>query len=225
MNQLNNIYKKNGIFTLMVFTMGFSIPYIQEKPFIQFLVMIAAFILYLWNGFILAQVIKAVSNKKSSIHELKFLYITLCLTCAAGYFYFGIIDSDEKVISGLRVMKDYNAYGLYTFEGAFDYFIDICHTYLNSIYYSVVVMGTLGDSVISVKGGFARFIVGFEVVTTLAITVFKIGEYFSDMSSREAKMSERIIVSEIQKLGMCSCNNRSYGVLKRSYVKLKALIW
>lgn len=125
MKQLNDIYKKNGIFILFIFLLGFSIPYIKDKPFVQFLAMVFALGLYIWNAYILIQVIKAVSSKQSSIHELKFLYITLGITCAAGYFYYGVMDAKELTISGLRAVKDYSHYELYTFDGAFEYFKDL----------------------------------------------------------------------------------------------------
>ncbi|EKO3833953.1 hypothetical protein NTH52_004972 [Vibrio harveyi] len=221
MKQLNDIYKKNGIFILFIFLLGFSIPYIKDKPFVQFLAMVFALGLYIWNAYILIQVIKAVSSKQSSIHELKFLYITLGITCAAGYFYYGVMDAKELTISGLRAVKDYSHYELYTFDGAFEYFKDLFDTYLNSIYYSIVVMGTLGDSLIIVKGGFARFIVGFEVATALSITVFKVGEYFSDASSKETKASEDRIISEINRIKTGEFNSHLTGFLRRFYLWLK----
>ena len=169
------------------------------------------------------QVIKACSSKQASIHELKFLYITLCFTCAGGYFFFGVMDSKEVTISGLRVIKEYSEYELYTFDGGFCYFQDLFNTYLNSIYYSVVVMGTIGDSNISVNGGFARFIVCFEVATALAITIFKIGEYFSEESSKEAKASEKRIIEAFKNKEIVSHDKKRRCMISNVFRKLSSL--
>ena len=211
----SEIYKKNLIFTFFVFVLGFSIPYIQGITILQVLATILGLMLYLWSGYILIQVIKEVSKKQTSIQELKFLYITLALTCAAMYFYYGVMDSKEETIYGIRAIKDFQSYQIYTFKGAFEYFKDLFDTYLNSIYYSVVVMGTLGDSVISVKGGLGRLIVGFEVATALSITVFKIGEHYSELSSREVKASEQKILEAVDRLKPCSGRHKSSRILSR----------
>lgn len=216
MEDITKIYSKNLFFTACVFIMGFVLPYIRENTISLSLWMILAAFLYGYIFKLLIDVIKSLNKKDTSINELKFLFITLAILCASGYFFVAITDAGQNSISGLRVIKADSKYDFNSFKGPVDYFIDIARTYLNSLYYSIVVMATIGDSTISVKGELPRVIIAFEVTTALTLTIFKIGKYYSELSSNEAKATEDRIVNEIKK----ATNNYNYPATKSGFSKI-----
>ena len=220
MEDLTRIYLKNLFFTACVFVLGLVIPYARGNSLAGALLILLAIVLYGYIGKLLIDVIKQLSKKKTSIKELKFLFITLAVMCAGGYFFIGVIDAKEQMISGLREIKADDKYDLFSFDGFFSYFQDLTFTYLNSLYYSVVVMATLGDSKIVVEGGFTRVIVAFEVGTALSLTIFKVGEYYSERSSAEAKETEGRILSEVQKINPSYTVDSEAGFLERTCMKL-----
>lgn len=195
--------------------MGFVLPYIRGNAIFISLWMIMAVFLYGYVFKLLIDVINSVNKKNVSINDLKFLFITLAILCASGYFFVAITDAGQNSISGLRVIKADSEYDFNSFKGPVDYFIDIARTYLNSLYYSIVVMATIGDSTISVKGELPRVIIAFEVTTALTLTIFKIGTYYSEQSSNEAKATEYRIVNEIKKL----TTNYPPSVTKCGFIK------
>jgi len=220
MEDLTRIYSKNLFFTACVFFLGLVIPYARGNSLAGVLLILLAIGLYGYIGKLLIDVIKQLSKKETSIKELKFLFITLAVLCAGGYFFIGVIDAKEQMISGLREIKAGENYDLFSFDGFFSYFQDLTFTYLNSLYYSIVVMTTLGDSKIVAEGGFTRIIVGFEVGTALSLTIFKIGEYYSERSSAEAKEIEVRILSEVQKINPSYTVNPEAGFWERTFMKL-----
>lgn len=125
------------------------------------------------------------------------------------------------MISGLRQIKSEDEYQLSSFDGFFRYFQDLMFTYLNSLYYSVAVMATLGDSKIIAEGGFTRLIVTFEVGTALSLTIFKIGEYHSQRSSAEMKAVEKRIINEVKKIDPNFKVDLEAGFLDRILMKFK----
>lgn len=216
MEDINKVYSKNLFFTACVFIMGLSLPYIRGNgTFISLWIMMAVF-LYVFALKLLIDVINSVNKKTASINELKFLFITLAVLCASCYFFVAITDAGQNSISGLRVIKADSEYDFNSFKGPVDYFIDIARTYLNSLYYSIVVMATIGDSTISAKGELPRLIIAFEVTTALTLTIFKIGTYYSEQSSNEARAIEHRIVNEIKKV----TTNHPPSVTKCSFNKI-----
>jgi hypothetical protein len=135
-------------------------------------------------------------------------------------FFIGVIDAKEQMISGLREIKAVDNYDLFSFDGFFSYFQDLTLTYLNSLYYSVVVMATLGDSKIVAEDGFSRIIIAFEVGAALSLTIFKIGEYYSERSSAEIMETERRILSEVQKINSSYTFDSEAGFWERTFMKL-----
>ncbi len=154
------------------------------------------------------------------MQELKFLFVTLVTTGAGSYFLIGIIDYKEEMISGLREIKEISEYGIYTFDGFSRYFKDVVNTYLNSVYYSIAVMSTLGDSKIVLEGGFARVIVAIQVVMTVSLTVFKIGEFYREQSSKEAKKSEARILDSVSNISKSGPLPSKQGLWSRVKMKL-----
>ncbi|MGM8224936.1 hypothetical protein ACSV5M_00040 [Cellvibrio sp. ARAG 10.3] len=220
MEDLSKIYSKNLFFTACVFALGLVIPYGRGNTIAGLLLIFLALVLYGYIGKLLMDVIKRLSHKEASIKELKFLFITLAVLCAGAYFFIGVIDGEEQMISGLREIKDGRAYDLHSFDGLFDYFQDLTFTYLNSVYYSIVVMATLGDSKIVAEGWFPRIIIAFEVGVALSLTIFKIGEYYSDRSSEEAKERERRIINEVQNINPSYIVHPEAGFWERTFMKL-----
>jgi hypothetical protein len=220
MEDLTRIYSKNLFFTASVFVMGLALPYSRGNFLAGLSLSILAIVLYLYVGKLLVDVIQRLSLKSTSTKELKFLFITLAVLCAGSYFFIGVIDVKEQMISGVREIKPDAEYRLYSFDGFFSYFQDLVFTYLNSLYYSIVVMATLGDSKIVVEGGITRIIVAFEVGTALSLTIFKIGEYYSDRSSIEAKETEARIVSELKKITSNYAVDPEAGFWERTFMKL-----
>ena len=220
MKELSRIYSRNLFFSACVFIMGLIIPYSRGNSVAMLLLFFLGIVLYGYVGKLLVDVIKRLSHKETSIKELKFLFLTLAVLCAGSYFFIGVIDVEQKMISGLREIKPDAKYVLFSFNGFFRYFQDLAFTYMNSLYYSIVVMATLGDSEIIVKGGFTRIIVAFEVSTAISLTIFKIGEYYSELSSAEAKETENRIVSEVQKINPSYIVDPDAGFLERTFMKL-----
>ena len=220
MEDLTRIYSKNLFFTACVFALGLVLPYGRGNSIAGLILIFLAVILYGYIGKLLVDVIKRLSHTETSINALKFLFITLAVLCAGGYFFIGIIDGKEQMISGLREIKPDGAYDLYSFDGFFDYFQDLTFTYLNSLYYSIVVMATLGDSKIVAEGGFTRIIVAFEVGVALSLTIFKIGEYYSERSSEEAKAREKRILNEVQSINPSYTVDPEAGFWERTFMKL-----
>ena len=134
--------------------------------------------------------------------RLKFFFITLAVVSAGAYFFIAIIDSKEQMIAGLREVEAEQVYNFQSLNGLMAYARDLVSTYLNSLYYSIVVMATLGDSTITAHGGLTRVIVAFEVATALSLTVFKIGGYYGERATLEAKQSESRIIRELQNVGL-----------------------
>ncbi|MEO9944723.1 hypothetical protein [Paraglaciecola sp.] len=198
MDDLTKIYSKNLFFTLCVFFVGLALPYSRDSALAILLLILLVFLLFAYLGKLLLDVIKRVSHSDTSIKELRYLFITLAILCAGSYFFIGIIDSKEQMISGLREIKVEASYELNTLSGFFGYAQDLVSTYLNSLYYSIVVMSTLGDSKIIVEGGIPRFIIAFEVGAALSLTVFKIGEHYSKRSTLEAKATENRIIEAVK---------------------------
>lgn len=220
MEDLTRIYSRNLFFTASVFAMGLMIPYAKGNTLAVTLLILLAIILYCYIGKLLVEIIMQLSKRATSIKELKFLFITLAVLCAGGYFFIGVVDSAEKMISNLRHIKTKDCYNLLSIDGFLDYFLDLILTYLNSLYYSIVVMATLGDSKIIAEGIFTRIIIVFEVGTALSLTIFKIGEFFSERSSAETKKFERRILNEVQKINPSYIVDPKAGFWERTFMKL-----
>lgn len=220
MEDLTKIYSKNLFFTACVFFMGLGIPYAKGNSIAGLLLIFLAIVLYIYIGKLLIDVINRLSHKESSIRELKFLFVTLAVLCAGGYFFIGVIDVKEQMISGLRVIKPDDSYELLSFNGFVRYFHDLTFTYLNSLYYSTVIMATLGDSKIIAEGVFTRMIVAFEVGVALSLTIFKIGEYYRELSVTEAKQTEQRIISEVKNVNLSFTVDPKAGFWERTFMKL-----
>tara|TARA_R110001583_G_C5492736_1_gene394960 strand:- start:43 stop:681 length:639 start_codon:yes stop_codon:yes gene_type:complete len=63
---------------------------------------------------------------------------------------------------------------------------NIVSVFIESLYYSISIMTTLGDGTIKPQGIF-KLVVASHVAFTFVITVFGIAEYFSNESSKEVK--------------------------------------
>ncbi|QQG30193.1 hypothetical protein JFY74_09315 [Pectobacterium carotovorum] len=199
MGNSQEIYSKNLFFILFIFIISLCIPYANNNLFKIFL-LLGTLSLYLYMFIILLNVTKRVSDPKISIKELKFLFITIAAFYSGCYFFLATVDQNEVMISGIREVNASLDYDFYSLSGFYDYAKDIFNTYLNCVYYSVMIMATLGDSNIEASGGIAKLLVASEVGLTLTITIFKVGEYYSLRSSQEAQEMEKNIISRIDSL-------------------------
>ncbi|KFF70513.1 hypothetical protein IW01_10170 [Pectobacterium brasiliense] len=199
MKNSQNIYSKNLFFILFIFIISLCIPYAKSNPF-KITLFLGSLSLYAYMFIILLNVIKRVSDPRISINELKFLFITIAAFYSGCYFFLATIDQKEIMISGIREVNASLNYDFYSFTGFYDYAKDIFITYLNCVYYSVMIMATLGDSNIEASGGIAKLLVASEVGLTLTITIFKVGEYYSLRSSQEALEMEKNIIRRIDSI-------------------------
>lgn len=141
--------------------------------------------------------LKVLENNNTTLEELKVLLFGLVALFAAFYFFISVIDIEEKAISGIRVIKAREEYDFNCYADMADYFLDIVKTYLNSLYYSIVVMVTLGDSSIIVKSHLVRFFVAAEVLSVLFITLFKVTSYYDGVSERKHEELKSLIKGAI----------------------------
>ncbi|MGP8294585.1 hypothetical protein ACT3XD_10435, partial [Halomonas sp. AOP7-B1-5] len=89
-----------------------------------------------------------------------------------------------------------------------------------SLYYSIVIMSTLGDSGIVIKNTFVRLIVVSQVIATLSLTIFKIVEHYSNHSLVEARMSELKILNEIKNINRDGLEDGKPRLLKELLRKI-----
>ncbi|AXR06356.1 hypothetical protein [Salinimonas sediminis] len=75
------------------------------------------FLLLFYMIKLLVDVIRLVSRKETSIHELKFFFITLAVVSAGAYFFIAIIDSKEQMIAGLREVEAEQVYNFQSLNG------------------------------------------------------------------------------------------------------------
>nr|WP_321239370.1 ion channel [uncultured Tolumonas sp.] len=197
MNELNKIYKQNLFLTLAIFFATIGLPFSKNWAILQPAIFIIYLCCYVFISYLMSSLVKKVLSKESSIQELRFLYLTLIIVCASGYFLFSIIDMKGTMISGLSEIHDITSYKLNSFNGLLSYFNDLVFTFINSIYYSIVVMATIGDSSVTLHNGFPRMLVAFEVAMTISLTVFKISSLYNKESSEDLLKLKNEIIKEI----------------------------
>ncbi len=195
MDQVRAIYKKNFLIAAGSFVIVLFLPYATELA--RWLMMALALTLYVYLGYMMVKLAEECMRPATSLERLRFLYITIGLFFASGYFFLAAIDSGEEMIKNVRVFcsTDCSYPG---FDGFSERIQETTYTYLNALYYSIVVMTTLGDSKITVEGGLARPLVAAEVLMSIGMTVFKLAQYYNDMASKEARSTEDRLVREIR---------------------------
>ncbi|MBE0464279.1 hypothetical protein [Halomonas colorata] len=217
---LNKTYSRVFLFTSGVLIFGLLIPYSKNEMWAFILLLFLSAILFVFVFVLVNAVEKLVKNKFSSVRELQFLFVILVFLYAGIYFLLGLADIDERLIRGLREIREYSNYKLYTVNGFFEYLHDVFLTYFNSLYYSIVIMSTLGDSGIVIKNTFVRLIVVSQVIATLSLTIFKIVEHYSNHSLVEARMSELKILNEIKNINRDGLEDGKPRLLKELLRKI-----
>ncbi|MGP8296361.1 hypothetical protein ACT3XD_19670, partial [Halomonas sp. AOP7-B1-5] len=128
---LNKTYSRVFLFTSGVLIFGLLIPYSKNEMWAFILLLFLSAILFVFVFVLVNAVEKLVKNKFSSVRELQFLFVILVFLYAGIYFLLGLADIDERLIRGLREIREYSNYKLYTVNGFFEYLHDVFLTYFN----------------------------------------------------------------------------------------------
>ncbi|MEZ8631415.1 ion channel [Vibrio lentus] len=112
-------------------------------------------------------------------------YIELFLFYSLAYTFAAVASPSGGFISGFTaILPEGNTY---KFESAADYWVvfsNIFLVFLDSLYYSVSIMTTLGDGNIKPQH-IMKLVVASHVGFTFFITVFAVAEYFASQSNKE----------------------------------------
>ncbi len=169
------------------------------------LILVALFVLsYISLAYFIARVVRHCENDISHLEDLKFLLITILFVFATIYFLLASFDKSQSMLSGFRGYPG----GEFAIDGVvplLNYIQGLLLTYFNSLYYSVVVMATLGDSGMSVTNIVPRMFVAAQLTITYSLIVFKLSEYFNSRAELAAKESEDRIVKSMRSKSECTC--------------------
>lgn len=209
-----------GIFkvTLSIFVLAISLYFVKDNAWAVGCIIALGLLIYI-DIFIKINVgVKKITDDKPTLKDLKFLLFSLITMYAAAYFFISIIDVDEELISGIRMIKLEGEYDFSSCNDWVEYISDIVKTYFNSLYYSVVVMVTLGDSSIIIKGYIVRFFVVAEVLSVLFVTLFKVTEYYDNISKNKhedlKRVIKRLVDDEVSAKGSMVCDN-TQGIISK----------
>ena len=158
--------------------------------------LLLAMVVYVYMFFSIGKLISEYKSYPKTDNALVQLYLNILLTFSSAYFFLSAIDIDENMITGLRAMSPHFSED-YSFIGVIDYFNGLGFTFVNCIYYSLVVMATLGDSSIVLKDTLPRTIVMFQVGYTIWLTGYALANHFNNKSTEELKKVENNLKSEI----------------------------
>ncbi|WP_353294406.1 ion channel [Thalassolituus maritimus] len=150
-------------------------------------------------------------------------YVDVCLSYSLFYTFAAIASPSGGFISGLHEVCS----GCTSYQNInlFEVYTEIPHLFLDSVYYSVVNMTTLGDGSISPQN-VLKFVVISQVGFTFYLTVFGVAEYFGRETTREL---EKVNV-ELRKISGSSSadvyekKECPIPIRQRLFVSLKGLI-
>ncbi|WP_151194732.1 hypothetical protein [Methylophaga frappieri] len=173
---------------LGTFAIGLMTPIASD--WIKLIILLSALILFIGCFISILSIANTYNNRASSINGIISLYLDTVMLFASAYFFTSVIDSGDSIVFGIsQVCMQSECYlnSLVQAQSLVDAFMD-------SIYLSVLVMTTSGDSSIGVGEGWGRWLVIFQLFTTVYISLVGLANYFSHKSSRElADMEERVI--------------------------------
>lgn len=127
-------------------------------------------------------------NKKS--YTLAPYYINLMTFYTLAYTFAVVVSPDGNFLSGLHPI--FNNDETYVTASLNSIYHNILMLIIDALYYSIVIMTTLGDGSIQPRG-ILKLVLISHVGFTVYITVFGVAEYFANESSKELK-------SEVEKL-------------------------
>ena len=159
-----------------------------------------AIMAYVYTFYSIGRLISEYKNYPKTDNALVQLYLNMLFTFSSAYFFLAAIDIDENMISGLRAMNPHFSHN-YSLIGVVEYFNGLGFTFVNCVYYSLVVMATLGDSSVVLKNTLPRTIVMFQVGYTIWLTGYALASHFSNKSTEEIKKVEENLTSQISHIG------------------------
>lgn len=205
MEKIRKTFFLNFITLILALLLAAIIPLSRGYFWLQVTVILLFIFSYIMLTYFLIRLVKHCEADVSHLADLKFLLITILFVFATLYFLLASFDSSEKIIFGLRGYPKDKKIAIDGVLSFLDYMQDLFLTYFNSLYYSAVVMATLGDSGMGVKNIVPRIFVATQLIVTYSLIIFKLSEYFNDRSGIAAKESEDRIVNSIRSSLDCAC--------------------
>jgi|TARA_R110002110_G_scaffold60683_1_gene170642 hypothetical protein len=214
------MYGKVFLLTGGVFIIGLAAPYAKGIFWAIILLVLLALALIVNALYLINTAHKLLKFNFNSFQDIKFLFIIMAFLYSAVYFYISVFDAEGSLISGLRQIEYYSYYEFYSLDGFLEYFQDMLFTYLNSLYYSVVVMATLGDSGVVVEHTVVRMLVASQVLILFSLTIFKIVEFYSENSYLETNRLEKNILRNIKDIKLCYNLDANSGFFEKVFFRL-----
>jgi hypothetical protein len=147
--------------------------------------------------------LKKWEDRNKANYRLAPFYIELFIFYSLAYTFASVASPDGGFISGLHPIIESGK--TYKDASLLAVYYQIPHLFLDSIYYCVMIMTTLGDGSIQPKN-ILKMVVISHVGFTFYITVFGVAEYFSNQSSKELKKE-----LEILKLDLIDTKQEKYS--------------
>jgi hypothetical protein len=164
--------------------------------------------------------------RNKSDYQLTPFYIELFIFYSLAYTFAAVASPEGGFISGLYPILEVNQ--SYQTANLFEVYSKLIHLFMDSIYYSVVIMTTLGDGSIQ-PNNIMKMVVISHVGFTVYVTVFGVAEYFSNQSSKDLKKELAILKQDLPKINTCSGSERKTSsmkvnsVSKRFHLSVKGL--
>ena len=149
--------------------------------------------LYAGSIFAVTELIRSHDTRKDTVAGLRALYIDTILLFSVAYLIVYYLSPNGEFVKGLHV-PCWDS-GMCPNAGSLDKIVDFFMAWLDSAYYSIVTMTTLGDGSVVVNG-WARFLVASQVLFTFYVSVFSLAEAFSKES---AKVTEEIVKRHVSR--------------------------
>ncbi len=165
--------------------------------------------------------IKNFETREKGNHHLFSFYIDIFIFYSLAYTFAVVASPSGGFLSGLHDIC--NNCGSYQEAELADVILELVPLFIDSMYYSVVNMTTLGDSSIS-PHNIMKLIVVSQVGFTFFITVYGIAEYFSSETSNELKLLANEKISQKRSENDMSNRQVVVPVKERIFVSLKGLL-
>ena len=134
--------------------------------------------------------------RDKSNYRLAPFYVDLFIFYSLAYAFASIVAPDGTFIGGLHPILESGK--TYKEASLSEIYTKLHLLLMDSIYYSVMIMTTLGDGTIQPKN-ILKTVVMSHVGFTFFITVFGVAEYFSNQSSKELKKDFEILKHDLLK--------------------------
>lgn len=195
----HGIYIGSLLVIAATFVVALALPYASSELKL-FIFVFAVLVLYPYLGIQIYRISQAVASLDTGLEELKRLYISTATSFGSAYFFLAMIDSNQLIVRGLRAECALGDVCATVPQGFYELFKNTADTLMNALAYSVLVMATIGDSKIAMVNGLGRIFVAAEVAISVGMTVFKLGQVFSDQTTKEIQVSERRIRRDLRRI-------------------------